>query len=210
MSVKQIIQNLSEELKEGNRKEIVESYEQQLSKNIEELLKIEDFFNLPLNNIFSVISKVNFSQIYENGKMIEMIQDIIKMIINKHFEEKETILILQNLNIQTISFLSCEDIFSFLELITNCPILVNLCFLYKEENILPFQDYEFQIQQQNIEIENLKQSINKYKLTENVYAYSSSSTIKYAPFTKKPFFFLHFKKIFSKHAKKENLQVFNG
>ena len=88
--------------------------EKQLSKNIDELSKNENYFNLPLNNIFSVISKVDFNEIEESDKKIEIIQNIFKNLIIQHFEEKETILILQNLNLATISF-SFEEIFSILE-----------------------------------------------------------------------------------------------
>ena len=129
-----------------NRKDFVESYEGILNEIIEDFIKnenvedlsiIEIFFNLPLNNIFSIIiSKLNFSEIEEidkilnnlqvliqniiqvhfeeNDKTIEIIQNIIKNIINSHFKEKEIILILQNFNIKTISFsFSYEVIFLF-------------------------------------------------------------------------------------------------
>ena len=157
MNFNQIVKNLEEEIKGNNRKERIEILEEILIKNIEELSKNENFFNLPLNNIFSIISKIDFHNIEENDKIIEIIQNIIKNIINKHFEEKETILILQNLNTKTISFSSYEEIFSLLELIRNCPILVNFCNLYKERNKSVDIDYEYEIQQKNKEIEELKQ-----------------------------------------------------
>ena len=160
MSVKQIVKKLSDEIKEKNRKEVIESCEELLTENFEEISSQANFFNLPLNNIFSVISKVDFNEIEENDKIIEFITNIIKNIINKHFEEKETILILQNLNITTISF-SYEEIFSLLELITNCPILVNFCYLYKEQKQLVDKDYEYEIQQKDEEIEKLKQKLPK-------------------------------------------------
>ena len=159
MTLKQIVIKLEEEIKGKKRKEAIEVLEEQLSENIEELSKNENFFNLPLNHIFSVISKVDFNEIEESDKIIEIIQNIIKNIISKHFEEKETILILQNLNITTISF-SYEEIFSFLELITNCPILFNFCNLFKEQKQLPDVDFTYEIQQKDKEIEKLRQQIS--------------------------------------------------
>ena len=119
-----------------------------------------------LKNIFSVISKVDFNSIEENDKVIETIQNIIKNTIKKHFEE-ETILILQNLNTKTNSFSSYKDIFYILELITNCPILVNFCNLYKEHKILPAKDYEYEIKQKEKEIEILKHEIKYKKLQKH-------------------------------------------
>ena len=160
MNVNEIVQNLEEEIKSDNHKELINEFKSLLFENVEELSKNENFFNLPLNNIFSVISKVDFNEIEENDKIIEIIQNFIKNIINKHFEEKETILILQNLNFtKTNSFSSYEEIFSLLELITNCPILVNFCKLYKEHEQLPDKDYKYEIRQKEEEIEKLKQEI---------------------------------------------------
>ena len=115
MDFNQVVKKLETEINEKNRSDFVEVYEKILSENIEEFSKYEDFFNLPLNNIFSVISKVDFNEIQED-EIYEIIQNIIKNIINKHFEEKETILILQNLDLTTFLF-SYEDIFLLLELI---------------------------------------------------------------------------------------------
>ena len=162
MSVKQIIINLSEEIKDQNRKEILDSYGLKLSKEIEELSKSKDFFNLPLNIIFSVISKVNFNEIEESDKTLKIIQTIIKNIIKKHSEEKETILILQYLNITTIPF-SYEEIISILETITNCPILVTFCKSYKGQKQLPHKDYKYELQQKEEEIEKLKQNMQVFQ-----------------------------------------------
>ena len=47
MSVKQIIKKLSDEIKGKNRRDYIDSYEELLSENIEELIKNEFFFDLP-------------------------------------------------------------------------------------------------------------------------------------------------------------------
>ena len=67
-------------------------------------------------------------------------------------------MILQNLNLKTIS-LAYEEIFSILEVITNCPILVNFCNLFKELNKEVNIDYQYELQQKNLEISKLKQEI---------------------------------------------------
>ena len=157
MSVSTIIKKLKKEINGKNRKEFIKSLEEILSENVEELSNNEEFFNFSLNDIFSVISKVDFSLLEGNNKIIEIMQNIIKNIINKHLTEKETIVILQNLNLPTISSFSYEEIFSLLELITNCPILNTFCNLYKEQSILPEKDFEFEVRQKELELETLRQ-----------------------------------------------------
>ena len=161
MNFQQILKNYEEEIKGKNRKEIINEYESLLSQNAEELSKNEHFFKFSLNNIFSIISKINFNDIDGNYKPIEISQNIIRNILKNHFDEKETILILQNLNAKTISLFSYEEIFSLLELITNCPILVNLCNLYKEQNKSVDIDYFYELQQKDKEIDQLKKEINE-------------------------------------------------
>ena len=163
MNITRIVKELEEEIKGNNRKDFIKAFEEQLiNVNVEELSKNENFFTLPLKNIFSVISKFDFIGIEENDKILETIQNIIKNIINKHFDEKETLLILQNLNFtKTLSFSTYEEIFSLLEIIRNCPILVHFCQLYQERNKEVDIDYEYELQQKDNEIEKLKQQIPK-------------------------------------------------
>ena len=98
--------------------------------------------------------------------------------------------------------LSFEEIFSFLELIKNCPFLVKFCNLYKEQKQLPDKDYEYEIQQKDQEIQKLKQIINNDKSKKE-------TTNKFAQITKKPSIFTFQKDIF-KACKEGNSQVFNG
>ena len=159
-SVTKILAKYSEEIKGNKRTEKIEKYENLLSERIEKLSQNEDFFNLPLLNILSIISKVDFEKIEEKDKIVEIIKTIITGIISKHFEEKETILILQKLNTQTISF-TYEEILSFLESITNCPILVNFCNLYKQQKQTVEQDYDYEFVQKDKEIIKLTQQMHE-------------------------------------------------
>ena len=185
MNLQKIVKKLVDEIKGKNRKDTVSGLEELLSEDVEELSTNENFFNLPLNNIFSVISKVDFNDIKETDNIIEIIQNIIKNTIMKHFEEKETLLILQNLNISALSF-SFEEIFSLLELITNCPILSNFCNLYKEQKQLPDKDYEFELQKKEDEIAKLNKDIEKLSRDDSK-IYIQHNSISH---------FKHFKDIF--------------
>ena len=169
-SKNKFVQKLEEEIRGKNRKDVINELEKIISENIEKLSKNEEFYNLPLNNIFSVISKVDFDLIEDNEKIIESIQNIVNNIMKTHLIEKETVLILQYINTQTIT-LSFDEIFSILELIKNCPLLVNFCKLYKEQKQLIDRDYDYELEQKDKEIEKLKKEILEIK-------YDSTNKIK--------------------------------
>ena len=170
MSVEQIVKKLSSEIEGKNRKDSIDSYEELLSENIVELSKTKRFYNLPLKHIFSILSQVDFSRIEESTEIIDIIKSIIKNTIKEHFEEKESILILQYINTSTISC-SFEDLFSILESIINCQILVDFCKLYKDQNQIPERDYQYELEHKNQEIEKLKNEIkciDNSKVTKSV------------------------------------------
>ena len=158
MSLNHIIQQLDEEIKGENRKDSIEDLENSLKSFIVELSTNENFFNLPLNNIFSVISKVDFDHIENGGGTSELIHNIIKNMLKSHPEEKETLLILQNVN---KTFSSYDEIIDILKLIPNCPIHKQLCKLYDEDSILPIRDYEGEIEQKYKEIEEKNREIEQ-------------------------------------------------
>ena len=176
MSVKQIVEKLKKEINERNRKDVIDNLEEMLSENVEELSKNEKFFHLPLKNIFSVISKVNFNSIDESDDGFEILQNIIKNTINAHYEEKETLLILQNIDFSQL-FLSYEKIISLFGLFTNCPILQQFYNLHNEKQQLPEKDYEYELKQKDKEIEKLKQQMKEFQ---------SQTQIDFQPIAEKP------------------------
>ena len=154
MSVEQFVDEIKKELIEGKQKNVHE-LEYKLSENVEELSKNENFFQCPLKNIFSIISKIHFNLIDESDDGFEILQNIIKGTINAHYDEKETLLLLQNIDFSQFS-LSYEGIFSILELFTNCPIIREFCNLHIENQKLPDIDFEYELKQKDEEIEKLK------------------------------------------------------
>ena len=172
VEIKEVVDKLNEEIKGNNREDLISKFEETLSENIEELSKNEqlfNFFNLPLSNIFSVISKADFNVIEDSDEVIEIIRNIINKIVTAHSEEKETLLILQYINIPNENSITYDQIISTLGLIKNCPILVKLCDLNKKQEQLPNKDYDHDLKEKEQEIEKLKQEIEKLnKETKNL------------------------------------------
>ena len=114
------------------------------ASNIEKLSKDRSFFSKSLTNIFTEISKVDFSDIDDTDKTVEIVQNFIKNTITSHSTEKETILLLNNINTTEID-LSLENILSFLILFTNCPLLQQLNKLYHEDKQFVSRDFEYDL-----------------------------------------------------------------
>ena len=164
--VDQIVKDLDTELSNDRRKEVIIQLEEELVKNIEELSQFDNFFKLPLQTIFSIISKIDFDSIEENdenNKKFEITQKFIKKTIESHFDEKETILLLQNLDINQLS-LSYEEYIVIFKLFTNCHFLVDFCNLYDEQNLQVDIDYDYELQK--------KDSLIK-KLQDHAFLYST-------------------------------------
>ena len=174
MDINSTIKKINEEIKGEKRKETIDSLEEVLIQNIEEIQNFEGFFQLPLTNILSIISKVDFTLISDKINVLKLLQNFVQNSIQAHFEEKETILLLQNIDISNIQ-LSFEEILSILEKFTNCPFLSQICDLYKENKQLPEKDYEYEIKQKDQEIQKLKLQIK-----------NSETKIYFQPISEKP------------------------
>ena len=167
MKIQQLVENFEKEFKEKNSKDVAEQYKEFLNENIEELSQNNAFFSLPLNLIFSIISKISFVNIENKDKKVETLRNIIKNTILFHYQEKESLLILQNFNTETISNLLYEEIFSLLELITNCPILTKFCNFITEDYILPEKDFIYEIEQKDQKINELMNVVAFFSNDQN-------------------------------------------
>ena len=156
MRIESIVRKLYKEINGRNRSDSVEILEELLCENVEEFTQNENFFNLPIANILSVISRIDFNLLDKNSDNLNIIRDIISNTVKSHYDEKETLLLLYSINTETIP-MSHEDILSLLELFTNCPKISQLCALYKKNVQFPIQDYEFEIETLKKQVEDLKQ-----------------------------------------------------
>ena len=173
MSVNSIVDRIWEEINGKNRKDEIVILEEMLIQNIDELSENYDFFHLPLTNIFSIISKIDFSSISEKNSFFKI---FVKNTIRAHFEEKETLFLLSSID-TTNSSHPFDEILLILENFTNCPFLYHFDKLYKEKRKLPETDYEYELKQKDKEIEKLNQQIKDLK---------SKAKITFQPVLTKP------------------------
>ena len=109
---KSILKKLHNEIDGSNKPDSISSYEEIVAENISEFSKIDSFFTLPLQNIFSILSKIDFSEIESN---IKIIQNIIKSTIAYHMHEKEVLFLLEIIKIEDCSF-NMENCIQIIEL----------------------------------------------------------------------------------------------
>ena len=150
-----IIKKIHEEINGQKREDVLQFCEQVLNDNFEETATTLSFFKLPLEIIFSVISKQDFSDVENIDKLI---QAFIKNTINAHEKEKETIFLLHHLNTKDCYF-SLEQCVNILSSFKNVDLCTKLGRAFAEEYKDIDFDFEFQLQQKDKEIEELKRKI---------------------------------------------------
>ena len=173
MSVCLTVHRTNEEINEEKRKENNDIFEERLIKNFEEISKSVEFFHLTLSKINSVISKVDFNLLNEKENPIK---NLFQNVIKAHYNEKETVLLLQNIDLTKI-YLSDEEILQIIGKFNNCLIINQFYDIYKKKQLQPEKSYESQLKEKDELIEKLKQQINNLKIPTH---------IDFKPITEKP------------------------
>ena len=142
--VQSVIDKLKKEISTKNREDCIADYEEILADNIENVSKTPKFYNLPLKNILSVVSQVDFSSIDDSVSIIKL---IISNTIQFFSENKETIFLLHSIHCKDCSW-CLDDILHILQSFTNVEILSMLNDLDELNETMPTRDYEYDFFQQ--------------------------------------------------------------
>ena len=134
------ILQLESKIHEDSSSELIDSFENDISSSIEEISQYPKFYDLPLKNILSIISKVDFS-IIEN--FVDVIDTLVKNTISSHKSEPEVLFLLQSIKCKNCT-LSINNCLSFLHNFENSDIIMKLCDAYDEENKTDDVDYEYE------------------------------------------------------------------
>ena len=96
-----------------------EQYFNFLNQNIEILINTKDFFEIPLENILLIASKIEFLTVNDAPKTISA---FIINTINSHPDEKETLMLLNAIKLKNWRF-SFDDLIETLTSFTNSDLL---------------------------------------------------------------------------------------
>ena len=175
-----LINFLLNAIKEGGDEAKIKKYEHSISKKIEDLYTNRDVYNLPIENLSSIISFIDF-ECFQNGV------DILKHII---IEVRKTYKSLSNMLIPNIHFidwnLSLANLIEITSLFKDCELCCKLAKLFDQEFYSPDRDYEYELLLKDKEIAELTLKIEKIeekKMKENKTDHDSMII------TKKPLFF---------------------
>ena len=176
------IETIKKELAEHNNDQIIQKNEELLSQKVGEISKTDSFFTLPLKNILSIVSKIDFSLVENN---FECITNIIENFIKNHpNEEKEAIQFLNVFNVDSIESIDMQEIVSIFKLFPFSSLCSKLVQTYSNQQ----KDLDFDFEYENTRLQNqiteLNEKLHKHYDTEKVFK----------PITSLPFF--HTKDIF--------------
>ena len=153
--MKTIVKMLNNEINNDKRADSIQNCEEALSENPVETSKTFAFYQLPLQNIFSVISKIDFFQIDD---IVNVMQNFIKNTVRAHKEEKESLFLLQVFNTKDHYF-KLEECVKLLSSFINVDLCVKLGSTFDYEYHQPEVDTEFEKRQKEEEIEALKRRL---------------------------------------------------
>ena len=157
------------EINKENLSDVFASIEEILTSEVTKVVDGKTFFSLPLNNILSVVSKIDlleqedpisFIQTIIKEDPISFIQTIIKQTLTYHPKERETLLLLHSLKVDDIEP-SLEQCVNILSLFTQCDIFHQLNKRYEEFKTMTEIDLEYVIDSKEKEIDNLKEELIK-------------------------------------------------
>ena len=159
MNINNVIDKLLIEINGRNKKDVVQELQDNLVNCVSELSQNENFYKLPLINIFAIISQIDLSSLNKSDALA-LIYNIIQNTIKTHNSEKETLLLLHYIDVSSLS-LSYDEILSLLGLFSNCSILKQLYHLYETQKNEIDRDFEYELEQKDEQINKLKNQLNE-------------------------------------------------
>ena len=164
----------------------ISSLEKEIAEEIENSVECDSFYKLPLENIYSIVSKIEFLDVdnYSN-----ILKNIIKGTIKEHENERETLFLLYHIKAKGNNTLKLEDCIEVLQCFKNIELFSLLNEKYNENISTPEIDKDYEIiQQKNKEIEELKKQMKQLKGSHRDELIGKELE-QFAPIQKKPMFF---------------------
>ena len=135
---KKLIKELEKAIS-SNSKAKIDDIEKIMGKNIREISKESDFYNLPIENIVSIVSKADFT---EEGNVVKILQRIIENTTKNY--PNESILLLPFIKENYLESLQIGECLTLLKSFSNCPLCIKLNQLFEYEQSLLQRDLEYE------------------------------------------------------------------
>ena len=148
---KSLIAQLKTLIERKCNEEEYEEHEYLIIEEIEKLIKEEQFYELPTNEILKIINKSTFAD-------VNQLYDLVANMSASKGEE--SILLLNVINCDDMTLKDCTTIISKFK---KCKFCQRTYQVFKENEEMPEIDYELEIKELNEEIERLKKEIEELK-----------------------------------------------
>ena len=142
----------------NNEKSKFENYQTALSKKIEILSEMDDFYTLPIKHIMNIVEKANISIVEDCN---ELLTQIIQKTTNSH--PNYSCLLLNALQCQDLD-LDLEECINILSLFKNSSLLCKLNEIYSYNKRLPVDDKGDKIKKLDNELKRLKKILEENNL----------------------------------------------
>ena len=180
------LNELFEAVHNKKNQEAIHLLEKEVAEEIEDIVACDSFFKLPLENIFSIVSKIEFFDIENYSNLLK---NIIKGTTQTHVNDKETIFLLYNIKAKGNKTLKLEDCIDILQCFKNIELFSFMNEKYNEKNATPEVDKDYEIiQEKDKEIEKLRKEIEQLKESHKTEIFSKELKQKFPPIQKKPMF----------------------
>ena len=151
------VKELLSVLDDGESDQVVAYLEKRIAQDIKNIIKTDEFYQLPIQKIISLLKKGNIIYgIEKPNDDNETLEEVIQKLIEK--KPEEAILILNELDFPDLSIDECHDI---LTLFTCCPICKQIQAIIDENANLPNRDIDYELQQKDKVIEEKDKIIEK-------------------------------------------------
>ena len=155
-----IIKKISNEINEKNRPDVIETFKEVLVDGFELTAQEKTFYSLPLELIFDVISKVDFSSFECDASLLKT---IVKNTVSSYPNIKETLYLLHFIKANCIP-LTLNDCVGVLSLFDNSELCIRLGELYDEIDSPSLEvDYDIKLKEKEEEIKSLQFLVNNLK-----------------------------------------------
>ena len=159
MTTKSFIEKLNKAIIERKSADVINGYADVIVENIIEASSEPLFYSLPIEQISTIIKKVEFANKDEINDPIPLLQTLIQKTSEIHNED--AVLLLNGLKIDNLPSLLLDDIIGIVSKFTKCELLTKLGELYIEEKSLLRPDFSFMIKQLEGEVTKLNQEIEE-------------------------------------------------
>ena len=179
------INRVSGALKSGEKtQKVLDDNSKFFVSHFKEIIEESSFFQLPMKFLRNILKQIDFSQYPDHVEMLKLVLNQTTKYHPNSALVLHSIKYIDNLN------LTVEDCINIIGQLSNCELCAKMYKLHEYAQSLPQIDYDYEIEQQNKQIEKLKVEIKENEEIVRKHKESHKRKGTYAPLKSLPEFFI--------------------